>query len=285
MKILQQVFESIWDELEDAGRVQRGGHHSAHDQLLERRDRQADAVNRDRPAMDQIRRERGGIADGHPPEVRVRADRLNRPGAVNMSQDDVTAKPPIRGVAPCPILRNPSGASMAPNRRASLITQGVASTVVAIALRRSRGWCGAPCSVPSVTWSTRPSPGARRPAPRPGRCPARRGFAALGDGILFAQHGCGWLEGYAEHDVFADQHRQRASFGRILQHVTSRRCDVLDDQTGRVDDLTLSYTYIDTGDGRLMIVPNEQVVTHTVFNRSTGTSGARNGRARMAASM
>ena len=31
----------------------------------------------------------------------------------------------------------------------------------------------------------------------------------------------------------------------------------IDDETGRVDDLTLSYTFIDTGDGRLVIVPNE----------------------------
>jgi small-conductance mechanosensitive channel len=46
------------------------------------------------------------------------------------------------------------------------------------------------------------------------------------------------------------------------------------EETGRVDDLTLSYTYIDTGDGRLMIVPNEQVVTQVVFNRSTGDQNA-----------
>lgn len=44
----------------------------------------------------------------------------------------------------------------------------------------------------------------------------------------------------------------------------------IDDETGRVEDLTLSYTYIDPGDGRLMIVPNEHVVTSTLFNRSTG---------------
>ncbi len=44
----------------------------------------------------------------------------------------------------------------------------------------------------------------------------------------------------------------------------------LDGETGRVDDITLSYTFIDTGDGRLMIVPNERVVTSVVFNRSTG---------------
>ena len=48
----------------------------------------------------------------------------------------------------------------------------------------------------------------------------------------------------------------------------------IDDETGRVDDLTLSYTYIDTGDGRLMIIPNEHVVTSTVFNRSTGDHSA-----------
>ena len=48
----------------------------------------------------------------------------------------------------------------------------------------------------------------------------------------------------------------------------------IDDETGRVDDLTLSYTYIDTGDGRLMIIPNEHVVTSIVFNRSTGDRNA-----------
>ena len=48
----------------------------------------------------------------------------------------------------------------------------------------------------------------------------------------------------------------------------------IDDETGRVDDLTLTYTYIDTGDGRLMIIPNEHMVTSTLFNRSTGDRSA-----------
>ena len=48
----------------------------------------------------------------------------------------------------------------------------------------------------------------------------------------------------------------------------------IEDETGRVDDLTLSYTYIDTGDGRLVIVPNEKVVTNVVFNHSTGDLSA-----------
>jgi small-conductance mechanosensitive channel len=45
-------------------------------------------------------------------------------------------------------------------------------------------------------------------------------------------------------------------------------------ETGRVDDLTLSHTFIDTGDGRLVIVPNESVVTNVVVNRSTGDLSA-----------
>ena len=44
----------------------------------------------------------------------------------------------------------------------------------------------------------------------------------------------------------------------------------IEDETGRVDDLTLSHTFIDTGDGRMVIVPNETVVTSVVVNRSTG---------------
>jgi small-conductance mechanosensitive channel len=42
------------------------------------------------------------------------------------------------------------------------------------------------------------------------------------------------------------------------------------EENGRVNDITLAYTYVDTLDGRLMVVPNETVVTSVVFNRSTG---------------
>jgi small-conductance mechanosensitive channel len=48
----------------------------------------------------------------------------------------------------------------------------------------------------------------------------------------------------------------------------------IEDETGRVDDLTLSHTFINTGDGRLVIVPNETVVTNVVVNRSTGDLSA-----------
>jgi small-conductance mechanosensitive channel len=47
-----------------------------------------------------------------------------------------------------------------------------------------------------------------------------------------------------------------------------------EDVTGRVDDLTLSYTYIDPGDGDLVVVPNEKLVGGVVYNHSTGDRSA-----------
>jgi small-conductance mechanosensitive channel len=47
-----------------------------------------------------------------------------------------------------------------------------------------------------------------------------------------------------------------------------------EDVTGRVDDLTLSYTYIDPGDGDLVVVPNESIVSGVVYNHSTGNRAA-----------
>ena len=44
----------------------------------------------------------------------------------------------------------------------------------------------------------------------------------------------------------------------------------IEGETGRVDDLTLSYTYLDPGDGRLVVVPNEKVTSGVLFNHSTG---------------
>jgi small-conductance mechanosensitive channel len=47
-----------------------------------------------------------------------------------------------------------------------------------------------------------------------------------------------------------------------------------EDTTGRVDDITLTYTYIDPGDGRLVVVPNEAIVSGTISNHSTGDRSA-----------
>jgi small conductance mechanosensitive channel len=48
----------------------------------------------------------------------------------------------------------------------------------------------------------------------------------------------------------------------------------IDEETGRVENITLSATFIDPGDGRLMVVPNEHVVGTALFNHSTGNLGA-----------
>jgi small-conductance mechanosensitive channel len=47
-----------------------------------------------------------------------------------------------------------------------------------------------------------------------------------------------------------------------------------EDTIGRVDDITLAYTYIDPGDGSLVVVPNERIVTGTITNLSTGDRSA-----------
>ena len=48
----------------------------------------------------------------------------------------------------------------------------------------------------------------------------------------------------------------------------------IDETTGRVENITLTATFIDPGDGRLMVVPNEHVVGTEIFNHSTGDLGA-----------
>jgi small-conductance mechanosensitive channel len=42
-----------------------------------------------------------------------------------------------------------------------------------------------------------------------------------------------------------------------------------EDCEGRVTDITLSYTYLDPGDGSSIVIPNQLLVEGTVHNRST----------------
>jgi small-conductance mechanosensitive channel len=42
-----------------------------------------------------------------------------------------------------------------------------------------------------------------------------------------------------------------------------------DENEGRVTDITLSYTYIDPGDGSRFVIPNQLLVEGVVHNRST----------------
>jgi small-conductance mechanosensitive channel len=94
----------------------------------------------------------------------------------------------------------------------------------------------------------------------------------LATGLLASSAVLGIVLGLAARQVLANP--LAGILLAITQPIRIGDTITFDDQTGRVDDLTLSYTYIDTGDGRLMIIPNEQVVTHIVFNRSTGDQNA-----------
>jgi small-conductance mechanosensitive channel len=42
-----------------------------------------------------------------------------------------------------------------------------------------------------------------------------------------------------------------------------------DEIAGRVTDITLSYTYVDPGDGSAVVIPNQLLVEGVVHNRST----------------
>lgn len=100
-------------------------------------------------------------------------------------------------------------------------------------------------------------------------------FTQLGKiatGLLASSAVLGIILGLAARQVLANP--LAGILLAITQPIRIGDTITLDEQTGRVDDLTLSYTYIDTNDGRLMIVPNEQVVTHTVYNLSTGDQNA-----------
>lgn len=48
------------------------------------------------------------------------------------------------------------------------------------------------------------------------------------------------------------------------------RVQVGDEVSGRVSDIALTYTKLDPGDGSILIVPNEKVMTEVVANRSVG---------------
>lgn len=47
-----------------------------------------------------------------------------------------------------------------------------------------------------------------------------------------------------------------------------------EDVEGRVTDITLSYTYVDPGDGSSVVIPNQLLVEGVIHNRSTGETQA-----------
>lgn len=90
----------------------------------------------------------------------------------------------------------------------------------------------------------------------------------LATGILASSAVLGLVLGLAARQVLANP--LAGILLAISQPIRIGDTITFGEETGRVDDITLSHTFIDTGDGRLVIVPNEQVVTSVVVNRSTG---------------
>ena len=90
----------------------------------------------------------------------------------------------------------------------------------------------------------------------------------LATGILASSAVLGIVLGLAARQVLANP--LAGIVLAISQPIRIGDTVTIGEETGRVDDLTLSYTFLDTGDGRLVIVPNETVVGSIVVNRSTG---------------
>lgn len=93
-------------------------------------------------------------------------------------------------------------------------------------------------------------------------------FERLATGILASSAVLGLVVGFAARQTLANL--VAGILIAMTQPIRIGDTVTIGEDTGRVDDLTLSYTYIDPGDGRLMVVPNERVVTSIVFNHSTG---------------
>jgi small-conductance mechanosensitive channel len=94
----------------------------------------------------------------------------------------------------------------------------------------------------------------------------------LATGILASSAVLGLVLGLAARQILANP--LAGILLAISQPIRIGDTVTISDETGRVDDLTLSHTFLDTGDGRLVIVPNETVVTSVVVNRSTGDLSA-----------
>jgi small conductance mechanosensitive channel len=97
-----------------------------------------------------------------------------------------------------------------------------------------------------------------------------KNFAA---GVLASTAVLGIIIGFAGRQVIANL------VGGVLMAITQpiRIGDLVkigDEVEGRVIDIALTYTKIDSGDGRLTIVPNEKVTTDVVVNQSAGNRKA-----------
>ena len=94
----------------------------------------------------------------------------------------------------------------------------------------------------------------------------------LATGILASSAVLGLVIGFAARQTIANM--VAGILIAITQPIRIGDTVTIEGETGRVDDLTLSYTFLDPGDGRLVVVPNEKVTSGVLFNHSTGDRAA-----------
>ena len=94
----------------------------------------------------------------------------------------------------------------------------------------------------------------------------------LATGLLASSALIGLVLGFAAQKVLANP--LAGIMLAITQPIRIGDSVEIEDVSGRVDDMTLAHTFIDPGDGRLMVVPNEKVASSIIFNRSTGDRSA-----------
>jgi small-conductance mechanosensitive channel len=92
-------------------------------------------------------------------------------------------------------------------------------------------------------------------------------FKRLATGVLASTAVIGLVVGFAaQHTI--------ANMVAGIQIAVSQPIRIGDriqfeEREGRVTDITLSYTYLDPGDGSSIVIPNQLLVEGTVHNRST----------------
>lgn len=92
-------------------------------------------------------------------------------------------------------------------------------------------------------------------------------FKRLATGVLASTAVIGLVVGFAAQHTIANMvagiQIAVSQPIRIGDRIRFEECE------GRVTDITLSYTYLDPGDGSSIVIPNQLLVEGTVHNRST----------------
>ncbi|MFN2612185.1 MAG: mechanosensitive ion channel family protein [Solirubrobacterales bacterium] len=94
----------------------------------------------------------------------------------------------------------------------------------------------------------------------------------LATGLLASTAVLGLVVGFAGRQVIANA--VAGVIVAVTQPVRIGDLVTIEDRDGRVADITLTYTEIDTEDGRRVVVPNERLTTNVVVNRSAGSARA-----------